>query len=168
MCSWRKLYFQQSNGDTEYKIPSDLQMVPQTQTNNADMYPPFPVGVGTDPAIAPVAIATASGVAVPPPGRQKRRAMDAMTRDAAIEMPKIPQQHLVVGSRVEGTRPSGSARVRTAHVAYYAYWMSVVQLPWTSIFAIGQRNMWSFRAVFMRKGTCLLLCRGTREQKDCV
>ena len=83
-------------------------MVPQTETNNADMYPPLPVGVGTkskaDPAIAPEAIATASGVAVPPPGRQnlKRRAMDAMARDAATEMPKIPPQHLVVGSRVEG------------------------------------------------------------------
>ena len=28
--------------------------------------------------------------------------MDAMARDAATEMPKIPPQHLVVGSRVEG------------------------------------------------------------------
>ena len=27
--------------------------------------------------------------------------MDAMARDAATEMPKIPPQHLVVGSRVE-------------------------------------------------------------------
>ena len=82
-------------------------MVPQTETNNADMYPPLPVGVGTkskaDPAIAPEAIATASGVAVPPPGRQnlKRRAMDAMARDAATEMPKIqrglPQELLDCG-----------------------------------------------------------------------
>ena len=74
------------------------------------MYPPIPVGVGTksntDPAIAPVAIEAASGVAVPPLGRQKRREMhvDAMARDAVTEMmlPKIPPQHLVMRSRVEG------------------------------------------------------------------
>ena len=94
-----KLYFQ-----------ANPQVQTEIQNADSDIYPHIPVGVGTtskaDPAVAPVAIEAASGVAVPPLMRQMRRAMhvDAVAQDSATDMmvPKIPPQHLVVGSRVEG------------------------------------------------------------------
>ena len=67
-------------------------MLVEIQMNNADIYPPVPVGVGTtskaDQAVAPVAIEAASGVAVPPPMPQKRRVMhvDVVAQDSATEM----------------------------------------------------------------------------------
>ena len=91
-----KLYFQ-----------ANPQVQTEIQNADSDIYPHIPVGVGTtSKADAPVAIEAASGVAVPPPMRQMRRAMhvDAVAQDSATDMmvPKIPPQHLVVGSRVEG------------------------------------------------------------------
>ena len=95
---------------TQGKLYFQANSQVQTEIQNADIYPHVPVGVGTtlkaDPAVAPVAIEAASGVAVPPPMRQMRRAMhvDAVSQDSATDMmvPKILPQHLVVGSRVEG------------------------------------------------------------------